>query len=182
MPYSNKSSSQSGFTLIELFCCMMILGILAVVAVPSFSKYLRKARSASAVIVLRQIYDGAFTRAASESSIGPDGQERTGGGVADSRSALKKIDIGDRAVAVRRAGEQGQVEALVKRGVGHRAGNSHGRRNPKGDGNADRRGINRIIQVPVLFFILMAGPLGLALYLLLRQFIGVNAENSTVPS
>lgn len=48
--------------------------------------------------------------------------------------------------------------------------------------NADRRGISRIIQVPVLFFILMAGPLGLTLYLILRQFVGQRPENSTVPS
>ncbi len=48
--------------------------------------------------------------------------------------------------------------------------------------NADRRGISRIIQVPVLLFILMVGPLGLALYLILRQFIGAKLENATVPS
>ncbi len=48
--------------------------------------------------------------------------------------------------------------------------------------NADRRGISRIIQVPVLFFILMAGPLGLTLYLVLRQFVGQRPENSAVPS
>lgn len=48
--------------------------------------------------------------------------------------------------------------------------------------NADRRGINRIIQLPILFFILMAGPLGLVLYLILRQFIGARPENSVVPS
>lgn len=48
--------------------------------------------------------------------------------------------------------------------------------------NADRRGINRIIQVPVLFFIFMAGPFGLTIYLILRQFIGQSPENSAVPS
>ena len=48
--------------------------------------------------------------------------------------------------------------------------------------NADRCGVNRIIQLPILFFILMAGPLGLVLYLILRQFIGSSAENSVVPS
>jgi Domain of unknown function (DUF4281) len=48
--------------------------------------------------------------------------------------------------------------------------------------NADRRGINRIIQVPALFFILMVGPLGLTLYLVLRQFVGAKSENSVVPS
>lgn len=48
--------------------------------------------------------------------------------------------------------------------------------------NADRRGISRIVQVPVLFFIFMAGPLGLTLYLVLRLFVGQKPENSTVPS
>jgi Domain of unknown function (DUF4281) len=48
--------------------------------------------------------------------------------------------------------------------------------------NADRRGINRIVQVPVLFFILMAGPLGLVFYLVLKQFVGQKPENSAVPS
>ena len=48
--------------------------------------------------------------------------------------------------------------------------------------NADRRGINRIIQLPILFFILMAGPLGLVLYLIIRQFFGAKPENSVVPS
>lgn len=48
--------------------------------------------------------------------------------------------------------------------------------------NADRRGISRVAQVPALFLILMAGPLGLTLYLVLRQFVGQRLENSTVPS
>jgi len=34
--------------------------------------------------------------------------------------------------------------------------------------NADRYGFNRIIQIPLLFFTLMLGPLGLTLYLLAR--------------
>lgn len=48
--------------------------------------------------------------------------------------------------------------------------------------NADLRGISRILQVPVLLFILLAGPLGLTLYLILRQFVGKKPENSVVPS
>jgi len=34
--------------------------------------------------------------------------------------------------------------------------------------NADRYEFNRIVQIPILFFTLMLGPLGLVLYLLLR--------------
>ena len=48
--------------------------------------------------------------------------------------------------------------------------------------NADGRGIGRITQVPILVFIFMAGPLGLTLYLILRQFVGMPRENATVPS
>lgn len=48
--------------------------------------------------------------------------------------------------------------------------------------NADRRGISRLVQVPILFFIFMAGPLGLTLFLILRQFMGTKPENSVVPS
>jgi hypothetical protein len=48
--------------------------------------------------------------------------------------------------------------------------------------NADKRGISRILQVPALFFILMAGPLGLTFYLILRHFVGQTPENSSVPS
>lgn len=48
--------------------------------------------------------------------------------------------------------------------------------------NADRRGIGRIAQVPILFFIFMAGPFGLILYLIMRQFVGQKPENSIAPS
>lgn len=48
--------------------------------------------------------------------------------------------------------------------------------------NADRREIGRIVQVPILFLIFMAGPLGLVLYLASRQFVGKSVENATVPS
>ena len=48
--------------------------------------------------------------------------------------------------------------------------------------NADRRGISRVVQAPILFFIFMVGPFGLTLYLILRQFLGAKPENSAVPS
>lgn len=47
--------------------------------------------------------------------------------------------------------------------------------------NADRHAISRITQVPILFFVLMAGPFGLMLYLLVRLFSPKNPENSFVP-
>lgn len=48
--------------------------------------------------------------------------------------------------------------------------------------NADRRGIARWMQIPVLFFIFMLGPLGLVLYLILRTFAGKGVENGVAPS
>jgi Domain of unknown function (DUF4281) len=48
--------------------------------------------------------------------------------------------------------------------------------------NADRHGYRRIVQIPVLFFVFMAGPLGLVLYLVLRLTGKAPPEDSTVPS
>ncbi len=47
--------------------------------------------------------------------------------------------------------------------------------------NADRRGIHRLVQIPILFLVLMFGPIGLTLYLILRQFIGQKPDNALVP-
>ena len=48
--------------------------------------------------------------------------------------------------------------------------------------NADAHKISRWFQIPILFFTLMAGPIGLLLYLLLRQLKGENPNNAVVPS
>ncbi len=48
--------------------------------------------------------------------------------------------------------------------------------------NADRHGYPRLVQIPILFFVLMAGPFGLLLYLILRATCKGRPENSTVPS
>lgn len=47
--------------------------------------------------------------------------------------------------------------------------------------NADSRNIGRMVQLPLLFFCAMSGPLGLLLYLALRQFIGSKMPESTFP-
>lgn len=48
--------------------------------------------------------------------------------------------------------------------------------------NADRHGYLRIVQIPILFFVFMAGPLGLLMYLFLRFTCKGRPEDSTVPS
>jgi hypothetical protein len=48
--------------------------------------------------------------------------------------------------------------------------------------NADAHKISRWFQIPILFFTLMAGPIGLLLYLLLRQLIGKKPDNAMLPS
>jgi hypothetical protein len=48
--------------------------------------------------------------------------------------------------------------------------------------NADRRGIARWMQLIVLPFIFLLGPLGLVLYLVLRTFAGKSLENGIAPS
>ncbi len=48
--------------------------------------------------------------------------------------------------------------------------------------NADRHAIARWVQFPILFFVLMAGPFGLMLYLLLRFTSKNKPQNATTPS
>ncbi len=48
-----------GFTLIELMIVVAIIGLLAAIAVPSFMKYLAKAKTGEAMTELEKIYNGA---------------------------------------------------------------------------------------------------------------------------
>ena len=49
----------SGFTLVELMIVVAIIGILAAVAIPAFSKYIKKSRTAEASQTLNKIWQGA---------------------------------------------------------------------------------------------------------------------------
>jgi hypothetical protein len=48
--------------------------------------------------------------------------------------------------------------------------------------NADAHQISRWLQVPTLLFTLMAGPIGLLLHLLLRQWAGKKPDRAMLPS
>ncbi|QUL58466.1 prepilin-type N-terminal cleavage/methylation domain-containing protein [Paenibacillus tritici] len=55
----SKEESQKGFTLIELLAVIVILGIIAVIAIPMISGILNKSRNDADVATANQIYNAA---------------------------------------------------------------------------------------------------------------------------
>lgn len=56
-----KKALLRGFTLIELMIVVAIIGVLATVAIPSFMKYIRRAKTTEAVMNIRHMYDGSVS-------------------------------------------------------------------------------------------------------------------------
>ncbi|HMQ11692.1 MAG TPA: type II secretion system protein [Oligoflexia bacterium] len=53
----HKKNNRSGFTLVELFVTILIVGALAAVAIPVLQRYLKKSKKGEASLKLKQFYD-----------------------------------------------------------------------------------------------------------------------------
>jgi type IV pilus assembly protein PilA len=91
----NRLKKAKGFTLIELMIVVAILGILAAIAIPALTKYMRRAKTSEAKVQIAKMFDSASAYFAEE-HVGRGGVALLGGGggVADTVSHRCPTDDG----------------------------------------------------------------------------------------
>ncbi len=79
MNISNRDNFKGGFTLVEMMIVVAIIAILASVAIPQYTKYVRKSETAEAVRFLKQMVDAQSTYRASHQKfyVSPNDMNKT---------------------------------------------------------------------------------------------------------
>jgi len=68
-----RNKKNSGFTLVELMIVVAIIGIIAAIAIPAFSKYVKKSRTAEVAGFLNKEWTGSLSYYLTDFSGGPTG-------------------------------------------------------------------------------------------------------------
>lgn len=67
----SKKSGHGGFTLLELLVVVIIIGILATIALPQFTKTISRSREAEAIQILGNILDASWAYRMEKSNVWP---------------------------------------------------------------------------------------------------------------